>query len=623
MTERLPTSPARRSHRALRKDIIRTLAVVLAVIALVLTSSALNWVTRVAAAEDGPKKAVIVAGPVHSLTDKYKGYAKDIADAAEARGMETIRVFHPYAPASRVKNVAQGADLFVYVGHGNGWPSPYGPFQEETKNGLGLDAADPDERSPSVVKYKGADWLREHIELAPNAVVILSHLSYASGNASSGMPIPTRSVAIERVDNFANGFLSIGARVVWALGWQPGADIVDALHQEDATMDAIFMTRYREAVNPRSGWIGHDPGYYQSQRIPGATVHIDPHPSEGYLRGITGDLDFTTNAWRNAAAPPADTTAPVVSNVSARQEKVTIASVDPEAPIFTPNGDGISDTMGISYKLSEGAFLEVKVKRDGSAVRRATSWAQSGPGTVSWNGRNDNGNHVAEGKYNVYLTPTDRAGNKGQSKVISVRVLNSVKNPTVNPALFWARDGDAIAATSALKARLTRQATVSWIIRDQNGKIIRRGIPAEVRPAGDVRFVWNGKNDDGAWAPQGKYTARVRVTSDKGSYAHDVVVRHMPFQAYTPSWTRRRGDTITLKITTAEPLKAKPVVTANQPGIARYTVWPKRITKLSANQYRVVIKTKKAGKAGQMKVRVVGTDKQGGTNSKVFSLRLK
>jgi len=230
---------------------------------------------------------------------------------------------------------------------------------------------------------------------------------------------------------------------------------------------------------------------------------------------------------------------------------------------------------------------------------------------------------VAEGKYNVYLTPTDRAGNKGQSKVISVRVLNSVKNPTVNPALFWARDGDAIAATSALKARLTREATVSWIIRDRNGKIIRRGIPAEVRPAGDVRFVWNGKDDNGAWAPQGRYTARVRVTSDKGSYAHDVVLRHMPFQAYTPSWTRKRGDTITLKITTAEPLKAKPVVTANQPGIARYTVGPKRITKLSANQYKVVIKTKKAGKAGQMKVRVVGTDKQGGTNSKVFSLRLK
>ena len=38
-------------------------------------------------------------------------------------------------------------------------------------------------------------------------------------------------------------------------------------------------------------------------------------------------------------------------------------------PVFTPNGDGLSDTIGVSYKLSEGAYLEVKVKRDGKVVR--------------------------------------------------------------------------------------------------------------------------------------------------------------------------------------------------------------------------------------------------------------
>jgi hypothetical protein len=202
-------------------------------------------------------------------------------------------------------------------------------------------------------------------------------------------------------------------------------------------------------------------------------------------------------------------------------------------------------------------------------------------------------------------------------------VLNSIKNPTVNPELFWARDGDSLAATSALKARLTRQATVSWIIRDAKGKIVRRGIAAEERPAGDVRFVWNGKNDDGAWVPDGRYSARVRVTTPSGSYAHEVILRHMPFQAYTPSWTRKRGDTVTLKITSAEPLKAKPVVTANQPGIAKYTVPARKISKLSANQYRVVINTRNKGAAGSMKVRITGTDKQGGTNSKVFSIRLR
>ncbi len=265
--------PPRAHRQDRRRELARGLAIVVAVIALLLTSSALNWVTQAAAAADAPKKAVIVSGPVHSLTSKYKGYAKAIADAAEARGMDVKRVFHPNAPASRVKRLANGADLFVYVGHGNGWPSSFGPFQEDTKNGLGLDPEDPKKRSPSTVVYKGANWLRENITLAPNAVVILSHLSYASGNASSGMPIPTRNVAVQRVDNFANGFLACGAQVVWALGWQPGADIVDALFDEDATMDAIFMTRYRSGVNPLNGWIGQDPATTSpsERRVPAST----------------------------------------------------------------------------------------------------------------------------------------------------------------------------------------------------------------------------------------------------------------------------------------------------------------------------------------------------------------
>ncbi len=621
MTDQQRTSSASPSHRTLRRDVIRTLAIVLAIVALVLTSSALNLVPGVSAAE-AAKKAVVVAGPVHSLTAKFKGYAKAIADAAEARGMETIRIFHPYAPAKRVKNLAQGADLFVYVGHGNGWPSPYGPFQEETKNGLGLDPLDPEKRGPNTVVYKGADWLRDNIELAPNAVVILSHLSYASGNASSGMPIPSRSVAVQRVDNFANGFLSIGARVVWALGWQPGADVIDALYTEDVTMDAVFRTRYREPVNPGNGWIGHKPGYYDSVRIPGARIHIDPDPDEGYLRAITGDLEFTTSSWRNAAAQPPDTTAPVVSDLSAGQASGTITSATISTPVFTPNGDGLSDTIGVSYTLSEGAYLEVKVKRDGKVVRRDSSWAQSGKGTVHWNGRNENGKYAAEGKYNVYLTPTDKAGNQGKPKSIPVKLLNSVKAPSASPELFWAKDADGLAGSTTLKARLTRQATVSWVIRNDKGAIVRRGIHNEQRPAGDVRFVWNGRNDSGTWLPSGLYTARVRVETSAGWYAHEVAVRNMPFKAWTPKWTRKRGDTVTLKVTTAEPLKRKPVVTANQQGIAKYTVPAKKVTKVGPNQYKVVIHTKTKSKKGGMAVRVTGTDKQGGTNTKVFIIKL-
>jgi flagellar hook assembly protein FlgD len=611
----------RESGSTRRRDVFRALAVVLSILALILTSSALNLVDGVSAADpSAPRKAVIVSGPVHSLTTKYKGYAKAIADSAEAQGMDVKRVFHPNAPKSRVKRLAQGADLFVYVGHGNGWPSAYGPFQEDTKNGLGLDPEDPDDRGPNTVVYKGANWLRDNIELAPNAVVILSHLSYASGNASSGMPIPSRSVAVERVDNFANGFLAIGAQVVWALGWQPGADIVKALHKENATMDAIFMTRYRSNINPLNGWMGINPGYYQSVRVPGATVHIDPHPTYGYLRGITGNLDFTTNAWRNAEAAPPDSDPPVISEVSATQASATVATTDSELPVFTPNGDSISDSIKINHRLSESAFVEMRVKKDGKLIRRVSNWSLEGKGSTSWNGRRDDGEYVGEGLFRIILTPTDRAGNHGEPKDLRVRVLNSMKNPTVNPPLIYAADEDELGQTSALKARLTRQATASWIIRNTKGAVVRRGIDAVDYDPGDVRFVWDGKDDEGSYVPDGKYRARIKVVRPSGSYAHDLTVRVMPFKMFSPTWKMKRGQTTTLTFETAEPMQGRPLVTANQPGIAKYGL---KVTKLSPTKFKAKLATKNRGKAGDMKIRIFGTDQGGGTQWKIFTIKLR
>jgi hypothetical protein len=613
-----PSPSTDRGRRALRLA-----AVVLSLIALLLTSSALGGAAHVSAADEtAPKKAVIVSGPVHTLTARYRDYARAIADAAEAQGMAVTRILHPYAPEARVQRLAQGADLFVYVGHGNGWPSAFGPLREDTKNGLGLDVADPAQRGPSAVVYKGADWLRENLALAPNAVVILSHLSYASGNASSGMAIPGRNVAVQRVDNYANGFLSIGARVVWALGWQPGADVVNALFTEDSTMDAVFMTRYRPDVNPLNGWIGHDPGYYESQRIPGAQVHIDPHPRYGYLRGITGDLGFTTTEWRDSATQPADTEPPVISNVRATQATDTLSTTDPSVAVFTPNGDGISDTIGIAHTLSEGAFVEVRLKRAGKVVRTWSTWSLPGTGSSIWNGRNDRGKPLAEGMYRAILTPTDRAGNRGASAQTMVRILNSMHSPTVNPPLFYASDGDVLANTSALKARLTRDARVSWIIRDGKGAIVRHGIDDAAWSPGDVRFVWDGKNDAGAYVPQGLYTARVRVTRPQGSYAHDVTVRMMAFSLWAPRWVLRRGESVNLTFTSAEPLKGKPIVTANQPGIRKYQVPPRKVRRLSQTRFMVTLKTRNVGGVGAMKVRILGTDTGGGTQARVFSIRL-
>ncbi len=614
----LPGRPPTRGRAVVtRRELIRVAVLLLSLFALLLTSSALNLVASTRA--QSPKRAVIVSGPVHSLTDRYLGYARAMANAAEAQGMEVTRIFHPDATVERVKNHASGADLFIYVGHGNGWPSAYGSLDERTKNGLGLDVSDPAQRSSSTVVYKGADWLRENVEFAPNAVVILSHLSYASGNASSGMPIPSREVAVERVDNFANGFLASGARVVWALGWQPGADVINALWGEDATMDAVFMTRYREEVDPINGWVGTDPGYYDSVRTPGARVHIDPHPADGYLRGITGDLDFTTTEWRNTGAPAPDTEPPVISEVSISQAAATLAAEDASLPIFTPNGDGISDTVKVTHVLSENAFLGIRVVKDDIVVREMSIWSMRGRGSTTWDGRRDDGEYIGEGRFRIEITPTDRAGNVGQAAVAKALALTALTSPAFKPGFFYPSDGDALAATSILGARLLRPATLSWVIRDASGAVVRHGGEGVAAQRGPVRFEWDGRDDAGQFVPQGTYLGRIRVTRPAGSYGHEVPVRIMPFDLTPTTWKPRRGDELRLWFTSAEPMKGKPIVSARLPGIPSAEL---RVTKVNPTTFKALLRTKGAERPGKVTVKVVGTDTGDGTQTQAWGLKL-
>ena len=54
------------------------------------------------------------------------------------------------------------------------------------------------------------------VKLAPDAVVLLHHLCYASGLSEPGLPEGTLDQAKQRVDNFAAGFIRAGASAVIA-----------------------------------------------------------------------------------------------------------------------------------------------------------------------------------------------------------------------------------------------------------------------------------------------------------------------------------------------------------------------------------------------------------------------
>lgn len=246
-------------------------------------------------------KVVIIVGPVGSSTGKYIASAKKYASQARGYGAKVIEIYSPNATWSRVKAAAQGANLLIYLGHGNGSPSPYGAFQRNTKDGFGLNRVAG--AGNSNTKYWGEYYIDRDIQLAPNAVVILNRLCYASGNSEWGRANPAKSTAIKRVDNYGAGFLRAGARAVFAHAIENAGPTIKALFTTDRTMDSIFMSH--------SGASGARDFWFTSKRTPGSKAHLDPPKAGKYWRSVIGSLTMKASTWRTgstaaaaAAMPP-------------------------------------------------------------------------------------------------------------------------------------------------------------------------------------------------------------------------------------------------------------------------------------------------------------------------------
>ncbi len=233
-------------------------------------------------------KVVVVVGPVGSKTAEYIREARTLASQARSHGANVVEIYSPNATWSRVRYAAQGAKVFIYLGHGNGWPSPYGPFQGNTKNGLGLNRSAG--AGHSNVQYFGENYVANYIRFAPYAVVILNRLCYASGNSEWGAANPSRSTAIQRVDNYGVGFFKAGAKAVFAEGIGKADYIIWGLFRTQRSMQQIFWAA-GNATNRYTISFG-------SARYPGARALMDPYASSRYYRSVIGALGMTSAQWR-------------------------------------------------------------------------------------------------------------------------------------------------------------------------------------------------------------------------------------------------------------------------------------------------------------------------------------
>ena len=270
----------RASSRRIRSLLTAILAALLIATATTATAPEAQAATR---------KVVIVVGPVGGATDNYRSNANKLADQARSYGAVVTKVYSPNATWSRVREAAQGANLLIYLGHGNGWPSPYAPFSTTSKDGMGLNATAGNGNSNT--KYFGEYYMAK-LALADNAVVVLNRLCYASGNSEWGAGNPTRSTAIKRVDNYGFGFLKAGAKAVYASGITSVGYVVKGLFKGSAStnLKQLFWTDPNRTGDYKFS--------FTSVRTSGASALMDPYAPSRYYRSVIGFLGTTIGDWR-------------------------------------------------------------------------------------------------------------------------------------------------------------------------------------------------------------------------------------------------------------------------------------------------------------------------------------
>ncbi|MGD0862240.1 MAG: hypothetical protein ABSA21_05705 [Candidatus Limnocylindrales bacterium] len=241
-----------------------------------------------AAASSYQTKVVIVVGQTQSATARYISDANQAAAEFANYTTNIVEVYSPHATWSAVKAAAKGANILVYMGHGSGYPNPYvGYLQPNSDDGMGLDGP-----TANVTYYFGENYMAQ-LDLAPNALVILNHLCYASGNNEPGLGLPSVSVAHTRIDGYASGFIRGGARAVIAEALNSISYYIDTVFTGHTTVDAMWKSAPSFNDNVVS---------WTSTQNPGFTSESDPslgHPnSDGdvYYRSMVSIPSTSTDS---------------------------------------------------------------------------------------------------------------------------------------------------------------------------------------------------------------------------------------------------------------------------------------------------------------------------------------
>lgn len=144
-------------------------------------------------------RAVVVVGPSDGYTALFTDEMREVTALLRGHGVEVSTFYHPEARWADVARAAQGADIFIYSGHGVAYDR-----RGNQVGGLAL--------SDGIVE---ADTTAAGLGLREGGLVLFSHVCYSAGSASNDRI--TLRQAHQRVACYATPFMVRGAGAYYAI----------------------------------------------------------------------------------------------------------------------------------------------------------------------------------------------------------------------------------------------------------------------------------------------------------------------------------------------------------------------------------------------------------------------
>lgn len=211
------------------------------------------------------------------------------------------------------------------------------------------------------------------------------------------------------------------------------------------------------------------------------------------------------------------------SESSVSTQSFELDTVYPEAKVevpylvFSPNADGRKDVMPLTISSSAENLWQGQILNPEGLVVKSYSWAGAAS-SFDWDGCDEAGNTVENGKYSFVIATTDPAGNATKVEIKDILLDNTtVKAYLTAEYDSFAPNNDGFRDEQIFSVMVTPTENISawkFDIKDLDGNIVRswsnldsKDVPATIK--------WNGADVNGL-VQEGFFTGNLFVEYEKG-----------------------------------------------------------------------------------------------------------